>query len=103
MGIIITFTITITTTVTKLHKNGNLSWDEHLHKINPYLKNIIIDLQNYDAWKIQLTIVINFMSSKDGEEDGLMLWSSDSIKLTPYSDANDVNDQRFSHFVQNIK
>ena len=43
------------------------------------------------------------MSSKDGEEDGLMLWSSDSIKLTPYSDANDVNDQRFSHFVQNIK
>ena len=43
------------------------------------------------------------MSSKDGEEECLMLSSSDNIKLTPYSDANDVDDQHLSHFVQNIK
>ena len=43
------------------------------------------------------------MSSKDGEEECLMLSSSDNIKLTPYSDANNVNDKRLSHFVQNIK
>ena len=27
-------------------KNRNLSLDEYLHKIKPYLRNIIIDLQN---------------------------------------------------------
>ena len=43
------------------------------------------------------------MSSKDGEEECLMLSSSDNIKLTPCSDANDVDDQHLSHFVQNIK
>ena len=43
------------------------------------------------------------MSSKDGEEECLMLSSSDNIKLTPYSDPNDVDDQHLSHFVQNIK
>ena len=49
--------------------------------------NIIINLENYDAWKIQLTIAINFISSKDaGEEHS----SSGNIKLKPYSDVNDI-------------
>ena len=39
-------------------KNSNLSLDEHLIKIKPYLKDIIIDLQSSDTWKIQLTIAI---------------------------------------------
>ena len=45
-------------------KNCNLSLDEYLNKIKPYLKEIIIDLQSSDTWKIQLTIAINFISSK---------------------------------------
>ena len=70
-------------------KNRNLSFDEYL-KIKPYLMNIIINLENYDAWKIQLTIAINFISSKDaGEEHS----SSGNIKLKPYSDVNDITDQ----------
>ena len=28
---------------------------------------MIIDLRNSDTWKIQLTIAINFISSKDAE------------------------------------
>ena len=52
-------------------KNGNLSLDEHLNKIKRYLRNIIIDLQNSDAWKVHLTIAINFISSKVGEEERL--------------------------------
>ena len=42
-------------------KNTNLSLDEYLNKAGPYLRNIIIDLQNSDTWKIQLTIAINFI------------------------------------------
>ena len=34
-------------------KNRNLSLDEYLNKIKPYLCNIIVDLQNFDTWKIQ--------------------------------------------------
>ena len=36
-------------------KNSNLSIDEYLNKIEPYLRDVIIDLQSSDTWKIQLT------------------------------------------------
>ena len=39
----------------------NLSLDECLKKTEPYLRDIIINLQNCDIWKIQLTIAINFI------------------------------------------
>ena len=69
-------------------KNRNLSLDEYLNKIEPYLRNIITDLQNLDAWKIQSTIAINFISSKDAEEEHVMHSSSGNN-----NDANDVIDK----------
>ena len=33
---------------------------------------MIIDLRNSDTWKIQLTIAINFVSSKDAKEERIM-------------------------------
>ena len=46
-------------------KNRKLSLGEYLHKIKPYLRNKVINLQSSDAWKIQSTIAINLISSKD--------------------------------------
>ena len=46
----------------------NLSPDEYLNKIETYLRNIIMNLQNSDIWKIHLTIAINFTSSHSEEE-----------------------------------
>ena len=42
---------------------------KYLSRIGPYLKDIINDLKIFDAWKIQLTIAFNLVSSKynDGE------------------------------------
>ena len=37
-------------------KNTNLSLDKYLNKIKTYLRNIIINLQYFDTWKIPLTI-----------------------------------------------
>ena len=54
------------------NRNKNLSLEEYLYKIRPYLRDIIIDLQESDTWKIQLTIAINFVSSKDPEEERVM-------------------------------
>ena len=73
-------------------KNRNLSLDEYLNKVKPWetLRNIIIDLQNSDIWKVQLTIAVNFTSSKDLEEERVMHSTSNSIKLTSYDDVNEV-------------
>ena len=62
-------------------KNNNLLLDEYLNKIKAYLNDILIDFQNYDAWKIQLTIAINFISSKDTEEERVMYSTSNNIKF----------------------
>ena len=50
-------------------KHRNLSLDEYLNKIESYLKNVIINLQISDTWKIQLIIAINSISSKYVEEE----------------------------------
>ena len=62
-----------------------MSLDEYPNKIETYLRNIIINLQNSDAWKIPLKIAKNFISSKDTEEERVMHLSSDNIKFISYS------------------
>ena len=80
-------------------KNRNLSLDEYLNKITPYLKNIITDLQNSDTWKFQLTIAINFISSKDVGEERVMHSKSDNSKLTSYNDGILETSMRESDFI----
>ena len=64
------------------------------------MRNIITDLQNSGAWKIQLAIEkdIIVISSKDVEEEHVMHSSSGNIKFTPYRNANDVIDKLFKSF-----
>ena len=57
------------------------------------MRDTIINLQNSDEWKIQLTISINFISSKDGEEERVMHSIVAIYKFSPYSDANGVIDE----------
>ena len=52
-----------------------------LNKIEPYLKNIINDLKKSDAQKIQLPLAINFISSKDNDEERAMHSKSDNIEI----------------------
>ena len=59
------------------------------------MRNIIIDIQNSDTWKIQLTIAINFISSKDAKEEHVMYSKSNNIKFTSYNDADEVVDELF--------
>ena len=53
----------------------------------------MFDLQNSDAWKIQLKFAINFISSKDAEEGRVIHSISTKIKFISYSDANEVIDE----------
>ena len=50
-------------------RSKNLSVEEYLNEIKPYFKDIAIDLQKSDTWKIQLTIAINFISSKATDKE----------------------------------
>ena len=60
-------------------RNNNLSVKECLDKIKPYLRDIITNLQKSDTWKIQLTIAINFISSKDDDEEHVAHSMSNNI------------------------
>ena len=57
------------------------------------MRNILTDFQNSDTLKIQLTIAVNFISSKDVEEERVMHSRSSNIKFTPYNDVNEVFDE----------
>ena len=40
-----------------------------LTKFTPYLRNIVIDIQESDRWKKQSTVAINFLSPKNVDEE----------------------------------
>ena len=59
------------------------------------MRNIVNNFQNSETWKSQLTIAINFISSKDTEDERVMRLSSDNIKFTSYSEVNNVIEKLF--------
>ena len=59
------------------------------------MKNIILNLQKSDTRKIQLTIAINFISSKDVDEKRVMHSKSSNIELMPYDNGNEVVNELF--------
>ena len=48
-----------------------------------------------DTWKIQLTIAIYFISSRDAEEEHVMHSKSNNIKFTSYTNVNELVDEFF--------
>ena len=79
----------------KVDRNKNLLITEYLDEIKPYLKKVIIYLQKPDTWKIQLTKTINFICSKDTDEEHVMHSKSDKIEVTTLHDANEVAEELF--------
>ena len=71
-------------------RNKNLLVKEYLDKNKPYSRDIIINLQKFGMWKIQLIIKINFISSKDVDEERLMRSKSGNIEFMLYDNANEV-------------
>ena len=71
----------------------NLSLEEYLNKAKPYLRDVILDLQELETCIIQLKIENNFISSKYTEEERVMHSKSDNIKFTSYNHANEVADE----------
>ena len=58
-------------------------------------RDIIINLQKSDKWKIQLTITITFISSEDVGEEHVMHSKSNNIEFMLYDNANKVVNELF--------
>ena len=55
----------------------------------------IIDLQKFGTWNVQLTVAINFISSKDVDEERVIHSNSDNTEFMTYDNENDVVDELF--------
>ena len=77
-------------------KNKILSIREYLNMIRPYSVNMINDHKNQSEWKIQLTIAVNFISSKpESDETCIMHTKSNNIEIMIGSDTNKVIEKLF--------
>ena len=76
-------------------RNKTLSVEEYLNKIRPYLKDIMNNLKTSDTWKIQLTIAINFISSKGNDEECVMHSKSHNIEMMINDRADKVIEELF--------
>ena len=59
------------------------------------MRDIILNLQKSDAWKIQLTIAVNFISSRDANEEYVMHSKIDDIEFLSNDNANEVTNELF--------
>ena len=93
-------------------KDETLSIIEYLNMIRPYLRDIIndhktqgkwkvhsgnkvIDYKTQGEWKIQLTMRINFISSKDSSETRTMHTISDNIEIMMVNKTSEIIKKRF--------
>ena len=70
-------------------RNKTLSVKEYLNKIRPSSKDIN-DLKKSETWKIQLTIAINFISSKNNDDECVIHSRSDNIEIMINDKADEV-------------
>ena len=76
-------------------RNKTLSGETYINKIRPYLKDIIKNLKKSDTWKIQLTMSISLISSKNYNEVCVMHSKSDNIEIMIDNKADEVIEKLF--------
>ena len=90
---------------------------EYLNMIKPYLSDIINDHKTHglvryhsgnktwvketpSEWKIQLTMAINFISSKDSDETRTMHTKSNNVEIMMRSETNEIIEDLFESFLK---
>ena len=98
-------------------KDKNLSVKEYLYMIITHLRDIINDHKvhgkvkvhssnDYETegeWKIQSSMEINFVSSKDSDEIRIMHTKSDNIDILMVSETSDIIKELFESVLQNYQ
>ena len=68
--------------------------------IRPYLNDIINNYKTQGEWKIQLTMSINFISSKDFDETRTIHTKSDNINIMLDSATDEIFEKHFESLLQ---
>ena len=76
---------------------------EYLNMIRPYLRDIVNDHKTQGEWKIQLTIIITFMSSDNSHEIRTMHTKSTNIEIMMGNETDEIIEKSFESLLQNIK
>ena len=79
------FTTAFNSNYIEYRSNGDkdkiLSIEEHLHEIKPHLADTKNEHKNKDEWKIQISMSLNFVSSKDSNEVRTMYAKSNNADV----------------------
>ena len=96
--------------VSNFWSNNYIDYESKGEKKKHYqLKNILIkldhkyiidNLKKSDTWKIQLTVSINFVSSKDNDEERLMHSKSDKTEIMINDKADEVIEEYFDSVIK---
>ena len=98
-------------------KEKNLSIKRYLKMIKPYLSDLINKHKTHDSaryhsgnkswiektfseWKIQVTMTINFIYSKDSDETRTMHTKSNNVEIMVGSETNEIITDLFVSFLQ---
>ena len=84
-------------------KNKNLPPEEYLDIIRPYLSDMINDHNTQREWKIQLTMQIDFISSKDSGETCTMHTKNCDIEIMMGNETWNNKKKFLILFCKNIK
>ena len=69
--------------------------------IRPYLSDMINDRKIRREWKIQLTMSINFISSKDSDETRNLHTKSNNIEIMIGNETYEIIEKLFWSLLQN--
>ena len=81
----------------------NLSQEEYLDMIRPYLKDLINDHSQDGEWKIQLVMLNRCIYSNNFEETRSVYSASDNIKIFMDSNTDEVIDKLFDTMLQKFQ
>ena len=90
--------ITLNMKVMEIKKKMLLT-NDYLHKIEPYLNNLIDDCKSQGEWKIHLTMAINFISSKNSNETCAMYAKSDNIEIMKGNETDKIIEELFHSLI----
>ena len=80
-------------------KDRNLSLEDYLNIIRPFLKDMINNHKAHGEWKIQLIMRINFISSLDTNKFCIMYSKSNNAKIMKGTEADDIINELFESFL----
>ena len=83
-------------------KGKTLSIEEYFDEIRPYLNSLIDSYRTQGEWKVQLSMIIKFLYSKDSEEIRTMYNLSDNIETVIGYKTDEIVEDHFDSFLKKI-